>query len=508
MDVAKQLILSLRAGLGGLRLITRDEEALLKETKGALIGAGERKIFTWSPASGLWQLLETVSRAVDDSARDPFDFLFGLRRRLRDESEPSVFFLFGADGILEKELVLRRAFIENVRIARSRGHLLLSVGRGENVHPEIHDEIQTVRHALPAREQTRAALTSLLGQYEMTGNVDALLDAAAGLTASRQQDAFGLAIIEAADQGTDVDANVVKTYKEREIGKKAQLQIKEPSIDYTNLIGHELLKRYLSERHAALSTTAREANIEPGKGVLLVGPPGTGKSRIAEATAKEWGVPFLNLDAAGLYGSLLGESETRLAEALEIAEKMAPCILLIDEVERGFATGDRDGGTQERVLGKMLTWMAAKTSPVFVMMTANFADRLPAALIRKGRIDEIFCLGFPTAEERKDVFDYYLAKAEPHLVKEDDVRQLVQTTEGWVPSEIEAIINAARFTAFAASRPVQTFDLVNEISRTVPVSRSMRVQVDHMMAWAGEYARRTNYDEQPEYNDDNRIIRA
>lgn len=506
MDIAKQLILSLRAGLGGLRLITRDEESLLRENKMTIIGQGERKIYTWSPASGLWQLLDNVSRAVDDSARDPFDFLFGLRKRLRDETDPCLFFMLGADAILEKEIVLRRSFIENVRVARSRGHLILLVGRNETIHPEIHDEIQTVRHALPTREASHTSLTGLLRQYDMQGDVDALLDAAAGLTASRQQDAFGLAIIEAADQGTKVDANIVKQYKEQEIGKKAQLQIIEPTIDYSNLIGHEHLKTYLLERRAGLSPAARTAGLR-AQGMLVVGPPGTGKSRLAEATAKEWGVPFLSLDAAGLYGSLLGESESRLAEALEIAEKMAPCILLIDEVERGFSSGDRDGGTQERVLGKMLTWMAAKTSPVYVIMTSNFADKLPAALIRKGRIDEIFCMGFPTAEERRAVFEYYLKKAEPHAVQENDIRQLVQTTEGWVPSEIEAVVGAARFTAFAANRPVQTFDLVNEVTRTVPVSRSMRVQVDHMMAWASEYARRTDYDEQPTITDE-RILRA
>jgi SpoVK/Ycf46/Vps4 family AAA+-type ATPase len=221
-------------------------------------------------------------------------------------------------------------------------------------------------------------------------------------------------------------------------------------------------------------------------------------------------VPLLSLDSAGLYGSLLGESEARLAEALEIAEKMSPCILLIDEVERGFSNGqgDRDGGTQERVLGKMLTWMASKTASVYVVMTANFADRLPAALIRKGRIDEIFCLGFPSVEERKAVFDYYLTKAEPHQVTENDVKQLVQATDGWVPSEIEACVTAARFTAFAGCRPVQTFDLVNEVSRTVPISQSMRSQVEHMLDWASEYARQTDYPDTDTSETDTRIIRA
>ena len=510
-SISDEIILSLRAGLGGLRVVTRDEEALIKETKAPLVGDGERKVYIWSCASGLWQQFETSTRAIDDSLRDPFDFLFGMRRRLKDENEPCLFFMMGADFIIEKEPVLRRAFIEAVRVARSKGHLLLLVGRNENIHAEIHDEISTVRHALPSREDSEKTLKDMLATYKMEGDLDAILDAAAGLTASRQQDAFGVAIIEATEQQGAVDPLVVKSYKEREVGKKAQLTIKEPKIGFKDLIGHEYAKAYLGERKATLTEAARQAGIDSSKGVLFVGPPGTGKSRIAEAIAKEWGTPFLLLDTAGLYGSLLGESETRLAEALEIAERMAPCVLLIDEVERGFSagSGDRDGGTQERILGKMLTWMASKTAPVFVVMTSNFADRLPAALIRKGRIDEIFCMGFPTAEERRAVFDLYLDKADPHLVQENDINQLVHATEGWVPSEIEAIVNAARITAFAAQRPVQTFDLVNEVSRTVPVSVSMRAQVEQMLEWASEYARRTDYSDAPEMEaDDTRIIRA
>lgn len=507
-QTSNEIILALRAGLGGLRLVTRDEESLIKEIKTPLTGEGDRKMFVWSCASGLWQQFEGSTRSIDETMRDPFDFLFGMRRRLKDETDPCLFFLMGADYIMEKEPVLRRAFLESVRMARSKGHLLLLVGRDETVHAEIHDEITTAHHPLPDRAQTQSALEEMFATYKMEGDIPRILDAAAGLTASRQQDAFGLAIIEASENQTNVDPLTIKKYKEREVGKKSQLKVVEPKIGYNDLIGHAYLKQYANERYQAISQGHKNDLI--AKGMLLAGPPGTGKSRFVEAMAKEWGVPLLSLDSAGLYGSLLGESEARLAEALEIAEKMSPCILLIDEVERGFSNGqgDRDGGTQERVLGKMLTWMASKTASVYVVMTANFADRLPAALIRKGRIDEIFCLGFPSVEERKAVFDYYLTKAEPHQVTENDVKQLVQATDGWVPSEIEACVTAARFTAFAGCRPVQTFDLVNEVSRTVPISQSMRSQVEHMLDWASEYARQTDYPDTDTSETDTRIIRA
>lgn len=499
-----------RAGFGGVRVVTRDEEAFVSETKQVLLTAGG--LYQWSPAGGLWKHGPKGLSRVGDGARDPFDFLTTIRAVFDEPKlQPTTVLVAGIDELLEKDPILRRAYIELVRYSRTKAHLILLVGRAPQIHPEVHDELTTVLHELPAREQTAQQVRSMLERYKVQGDVEEIVDAASGLTFSRQQDAFGLAIVSAKDAGSTVDPSVVRGYKTREIGKKAQLRVEEPKIGFAALIGHEYLKAWLRDRRMALTPEARQAGLPSPRGVLLVGPPGTGKSRFVEATAQEWQVPWLTLDAGGLYGSLLGESEARLAEAIEIAEKMAPCLLLIDEVERGFggSGGERDGGTQERMIGKLLSWMASKTAPVFVVMTSNFADRLPAALVRKGRVDEIFCLDLPELEERRAVFAHYLAKAPGHGVTGTDLDVLADMTRGWVPSEIEAAVSAARFTAFASRRALAMYDLVAELEKTVPVSRSMEAQVSHMRLWASHFARKTSYEQEEELEDvDGRVLRA
>jgi len=501
-----KIMRSHRAGFGALHVVTRDEESFYTLMKGPLAERG--KFYVWSTASGLWEQGPSTLTRIDGNLRDPWEFLLGLRSRIADSTGIASYMLAGLDGLLDKEPVLRRALVEAVRSARAKGHMLLLIGRADTMHAELSDEIGTVWHELPSRDQARDSLTKMTTRYSATvPDMEKVLDAAQGLTATRMADAFGLAVVDAKDNQRPVDPGVVREFKEAEVGKKSFLKIETPKIRYSDLIGHEYLKSWLRERRTALSPAAQAAGLPSPKGVLFVGPPGTGKSRFVEATASEWGVPWLTLDAGGLYGSYLGESEARLSEAIEIAERMSPCLLLIDEVERGFSAGGggRDGGTQERVLGKLLTWMASKSAPVFVVMTSNFADRLPAALIRKGRIDETFLLDFPTDDERRSIFDHYLRLAAPHNVTEPDIESLVRWTDQWSPSEIEATVLSARFTAYSQSRQVSLHDLVAEIEKTVPVSRSMAAEVTHMRVWATANARRTAY-VLPELNE--RVLQA
>ena len=509
MTLKDKIMRAHRAGFGALHVVTRDEEAFYSLMKAPLVERG--KFFVWSTASGLWEQGPSSLTRTDANLRDPWEFLLGLRSRIADASGIATYMLTGLDEVLGKEPVLRRGLIEAVRAARAKGHMLLVVGRADTLHAELADEIGTVWHELPTREQARETLTKMTARYTVdVPDVEKVLDAAQGLTATRMADAFGLSIVDSKDRKQPVDPGVVREFKESEVGKKSFLKIETPKITYADLIGHEYLKAWLLERRMALSPVARAAGLPAPKGVLFVGPPGTGKSRFVEATANEWGVPWLTLDAGGLYGSYLGESEARLSEAIEIAERMSPCLLLIDEVERGFSSGrggDRDGGTQERVLGKLLTWMASKTAPVFVVMTSNFADRLPAALIRKGRVDETFLLDFPTEPERRAIFEHYLKRATPHNVNDGDIDSLVRWTEHWSPSEIEATVLAARFTAYAQSRQVALHDLVAEVEKTVPVARSMIEQVAHMRLWASANARKTSYAE-PLAPIDDRVLQA
>ncbi len=199
-----------------------------------------------------------------------------------------------------------------------------------------------------------------------------------------------------------------------------------------------------------------------------------------------WRLPLLRLDAGALFGSLVGESEERTRRALRLAETVAPCILWIDEIEKAFAFGGTtDGGTSQRVFGTLLSWMQEKTAPVFVVATANNIASLPPELLRKGRFDEIFFLDLPTLDERREILNVHLRKRN-RLPSDFDVSRLASQSEGYVGAELEQAIIDAMYVAFSGQREFTTEDIVDALSRQVPLSVSQRETIDSLRGWLRE----------------------
>jgi len=250
--------------------------------------------------------------------------------------------------------------------------------------------------------------------------------------------------------------------------------------------GLEALKHWLDQRHRAFSEEARRYGLPLPRGVLLVGPQGTGKSLTAKAIAHSWGMPLLRLDVGRLFAGLVGASEARTREMIQRAEAMAPCVLWIDEIDKGFGLtggdGRSDGGTSQRVLGTVLTWMAEKTSAVFVVATANAVERLPAELLRKGRFDEIFLLELPDAEERRAILDLQLRRRRPDLTIPLEV--LVDRTDEFSGAELEQTVIEAMHLAFGDGRELAEADLIAAASQVVPLSRTAREQLEVLHQWA------------------------
>jgi SpoVK/Ycf46/Vps4 family AAA+-type ATPase len=219
------------------------------------------------------------------------------------------------------------------------------------------------------------------------------------------------------------------------------------------------------------------------RGVLLVGPQGTGKSLTARAIAHSWGMPLLRLDVGRLFAGLVGASEARTREMIQRAEAMAPCVLWIDEIDKGFGGDSRsDGGTTQRVLASLLTWMAEKSSAVFVVATANAVERLPAELLRKGRFDEIFLLELPGRNERREILDLQLRRRRPqHAI---GLEVLVDRTEGFSGAELEQTVVEAMHLAFGEGRELAEADLIAAASQVVPLSRTAREQLETLQLWA------------------------
>ena len=251
---------------------------------------------------------------------------------------------------------------------------------------------------------------------------------------------------------------------------------------FADVGGLHHLKQWLSERQAAFMAGAAS---DLPKGMLLLGAQGSGKSLAAKAVAGLWGLPLLRLDFASLYNKYFGETERNLREALLMAERMSPCVLWMDEVEKGLATGDMDNGVSQRVLGTLLTWMAERKAPVFVVATANIIQRLPPELMRKGRFDEIFFVDLPAAAVREDIFRIHLEKREL-AADAFDMTALSAASAGFSGAEIEQAVVSALYAAQARQIPIAQELVIEALQRTVPLSVVMAEELSALRQWAAE----------------------
>jgi SpoVK/Ycf46/Vps4 family AAA+-type ATPase len=246
------------------------------------------------------------------------------------------------------------------------------------------------------------------------------------------------------------------------------------------------LKRWLERRHGPFLDVAGATGLDAPRGVLLLGVQGSGKSLAAKAIAGSWNVPLLRLDFATLYNKYYGETERNLRRALKAAEVMAPCVLWIDEIEKGLAVdADSDGGLSRRVLGTLLTWMAERAARVFLAATANDVSQLPPELLRKGRFDEIFFIDLPDGETRREIFRIHLVRRK--LAPEKfDVAALARGADGFSGAEIEQAIVSAMYESHAAKRPLDTALVADELARTRPLSVVMAERVAELREWAAD----------------------
>ncbi|MEL6453508.1 MAG: AAA family ATPase, partial [Cyanobacteria bacterium J06623_5] len=222
------------------------------------------------------------------------------------------------------------------------------------------------------------------------------------------------------------------------------------------------------------------------RGLMLVGIQGTGKSLTAKAIAHHWHLPLLRLDVGRLFGGLVGESESRTRQMIQLAEALAPCILWIDEIDKAFAgfDGRGDSGTTSRVFGTFITWLAEKTSPVFVVATANNIQALPPEMLRRGRFDEIFFVGLPSQEEREAIFAVHLVRLRPHNLNSYDLDRLAYETPDFSGAEIEQAIIEAMHIGFSQNRDFTSDDILEAVSQIIPLARTAQQQIEALQSWA------------------------
>jgi SpoVK/Ycf46/Vps4 family AAA+-type ATPase len=313
---------------------------------------------------------------------------------------------------------------------------------------------------------------------------DTLLRHLSGLCAEDVQRLVRQAV---ADDGalTMADVDRLVSRKHELLGRDSVLSFEIDTVRFTDVAGLRNLKQWLDQRRDAFVGNAAALGLDVPKGIMLLGVQGCGKSLAAKATAGAWAVPLMRLDFGTLYNKFLGETERNLREALKVADAMAPCVLWMDEIEKGVATNDNnaDGGESRRILGALLTWMAERTTRVFIVATSNDIEALPPELVRKGRLDEIFFVDLPGEAEREEIFRIHLRRRrqEPAVF---DLPALVQASKGFSGAEVEQAVVAALYAAHAHGDTLATDHVLAELRRTRPLSVVMAERIAYLRAWA------------------------
>mgnify|MGYP000166511992 CR=1 FL=1 len=486
-DNLKDFTLIINSRFPIVEVETGEEVRMMKMLERAA-NLGGWPLFVWSIADGIRRVPRT------DVITQTYEFRDALRH-IDKTPQNGVYAMLDAQPYLEDPVnvrLIKEIAQEYFRTART----LVFVSRSMDLPSDLGrmsarfclplPDSNLIREMIKEEAQVWQQDTgqSLKGQQEA---LDLLVQHLAGMA---EDDARRLIRHAIRDDGaiTLDDIGRVLKFKRESVADSGLLDFEIDTSNFAEVGGLANLKRWLELRRPAVTGDAEKLGVEAPKGVLLLGVQGSGKSLAAKAIAGSWGLPLVRLDFAVLYNKFHGETERNLRESLKQAEAMSPCVLWIDEIEKGLAgdaSGGSDTGTSRRVLGTLLTWMAERKARVFLVATANDVSQLPPELMRKGRMDEIFFVDLPAAGVRAEIFRIHLKKRKLDPTQ-FDIAQLAQAAEGFAGAEIEQSVVSAVYEAMAAKEPIATTHILGELARTKPLSVVMAEKIDWLRQWAAE----------------------
>jgi ATP-dependent 26S proteasome regulatory subunit len=472
-------------------LVTSEEERAEQAiSRIAQTKTQHRRVFVWTVTHGIVEYGQPRQTTQHNTVSPEAAIEWVVRQR-----EPGIFIFKDLHPFISSAAV-NRWLRDAIASFKGTEKIIILMSPIQEIPIELEKDAVVVDYPLPDLSELDRVLSVQLDRTKnrriTTEAREKLLKAALGLTKDEAEKVYRKAYVKAS-RLTEEEVDIVLSEKKQQIRRNGILEYIEEDETIDAVGGLEELKKWLKQRSDAFTERAREYGLPQPKGMLILGVPGCGKSLIAKTTARLWGLPLLRLDMGRVYdGSMVGRSEANLRNALKTAESISPVILFIDELDKAFAGGtgsaDSDGGTSSRIFGSFLTWMQEKTSPVFVMATANRVERLPGEFLRKGRFDEIFFVDLPTSEERQDIFNIHLSKRRSDISR-FDLEQLAKVSDGFSGAEIEQALIAAMYEAFAQDREFTQLDIIAAIKSTLPLSRTMTEQVTALRDWARQRAR-------------------
>jgi SpoVK/Ycf46/Vps4 family AAA+-type ATPase len=455
----------------------RVEYVLRKNVKTNL----NRSIYSWDFVDGYTNNPNNEGFA----RRNPLQAL-ELVERLNAET-PAVFLLKDFNRFLT-DLSISRKLRNISRILKLQPKTIIIIGSDFTIPKELQDLITIIQFQLPLEEDISQELNRLITSLNI--KVDSqlfenLTRACQGLSLERIRRVLSkiIATYKTIDENS---ISVLLSEKKQIIRQTEILEYSSVSEKIDNLGGLDNLKDWLKKRKTAFSIQASNYGLPTPRGLLLIGIQGTGKSLTAKAIANDWQLPLLKLDVGKLFGGIVGESESRLRQMINVAETISPCILWIDEIDKAFSNTDSkgDSGTSNRVLATFTSWLSEKTKPVFVIATANNIDLIPLELIRKGRFDEIFFLDLPKKEEREEIFKIHLQEFRPNSWESFDYSLLGKSSDSFSGAEIRQSIIEGMYHAFYEKREFLTDDICLALAELIPLAHLESDQMVRLQNWA------------------------
>ncbi|MFB3788415.1 MAG: protein kinase [bacterium] len=496
-DDESRLEILIRASIPLIGVCSFEEERVLTAIRNIAQRLTEdrgrpRRMYIWSTSRGLRD--EENKLIGKDSAGDPTLALL----HLIDDPDDAIFVFLDIHDHFTP--VTTRLIRDAARAVRMTHKSVLFLSPFYKVPDELQKEVTLSLYQLPDRTCLEPLLDQLIDEFK-NANLPvelsdedrmAVIRASMGLTLNEAERAIRAAGLRLQGLKSGID-RLVAEEKTQVIRKTGILEYYHQSDSFKDVGGLNELVKWFQSRLPVFAGTTRYAGLPQPKGVLLVGVPGCGKSLTARALAGAWQVPLLRLDVGRIFGSLVGASEANLRRAIQTAESVSPCILWIDEVEKGFSgvRGQGDSGVSARVFGTFLSWLQDKKSPVFVVATANDLSGIPPEFLRQGRFDDIFFVGLPGKKQREDIFKIHLNKRhrDPDTF---NLPGLVEASGQFSGAEIEQAVIAGLFHAFDHDRELESEDIHQALKETVPLAQSRREDIRLLTAWASQNAKYAN----------------
>jgi len=480
-----------------LYVVTYEEKRFEQEVLAEIAKGWNKALFIWSRSRGFVDARAAES-ATDNATRDPLAAL----KFIEDAKQGAIFVVRDFHPFLSDAEVIRRLRDLAAKLPGTLSNVVL-ISPVLKVPVELEKDITVIDFGPPTLQDLDELLSHVIESVKDNPHIkvnlppparERILKSALGLTATEAENVFAKAIIK--DGKLDEsDIPLVLEEKRQVIRKSGILEFYDAEEDIEQVGGLQVLKEWLTKRSVDFTEEARAFGLPQPRGVLLLGVQGCGKSLVAKAVSSLWGMPLLRFDVGRVFGSLVGQSEEATRRAIRTAEAIAPAVLWIDEIEKGFAgasAGHLDSGVTARVFGTFLTWMQEKKTAVFIVATANNIRAIPPEMLRKGRFDEVFFVDLPNAEERKTILRVHLLKRAQDPAR-FDLDRLAEESTGFSGAELEeAVVSGLRDALYDGKRQMTTDDISRSIRQCIPLSVTMKEQIEELRDWATTRARKAS----------------